>query len=177
MKNWNRQVLYQQYVVERQSLRNLALKYGVSHEWIRQALNRFDIPLRQRGVDSFTQVNMTLDKYLARYSGNERPIPRLIRRFIPETLMLCADCGSKKGLHFHHKVYPACNSDDLVILCASCHKLRHSKMNKLRRIQLYNDKINGMSRKELAAKYNISLVQVDRILHLLRYNLKTFPRY
>jgi len=178
---WDNQILRRQYIEEGRTLRELAKFYNVSHERVRQKLNDFEIPLRTIGGPKFTHDKMTLEEFLDKHKDNSFKsdwINSIVKRFIPESMMFCSDCGSTKRLHIHHIIYPAHNIDDIMILCCSCHRLRHSpKMNKLQRIRLYNDKINGMSRSNLASKYNIHIHHVDMIIQQMRYNLKTINRY
>lgn len=174
--NWNKDELYNMYYKEKLTMQSIANKFGISKERVRQKLNYFGI---HQGTYKYHNRNapiikqeLSIEEIFKNQTKKNRYSLAKIMKLIPDSLKFCQDCGNYNvKLHLHHLVYPAKNMNDVVILCASCHKCRHCKISKNDRINIYNDRyVIGLSTKETANKYNISHDLVNAICISIRRN-------
>lgn len=173
-KRWNRQKLNNLYNIQGKTLQQIGDIFNVSRERVRQVMNQFNIS-RTRHRHHLVPVRYKeLNDYLANPNKHRAGEDYLIlRRLLPN--LACSECGSKKNIHFHHINYPATSQEDIQILCASCHKIKHMKgMTLTKQIDLYIKYRSGIPVPALANEYNISKPCVYMLIKKIRNSQHTY---
>ncbi len=178
-----REALDSLYNKDGKTLAEIGKIYGLSRERIRQLMREYEIPYlrpyRHSINKGYTDLNNIRYKTLTDYLAHQRrgDHAEILKQYYDENSLKCADCGTKDKLHFHHLCYPPIEPSDIVILCASCHSLRHrGKITRPQRYIIYEQFHNGVSQKELAKQYNVCTGTIAGIIHLVRHNLQTYKR-
>lgn len=160
------------------TLREMAKFYGVTHQRVHRVMECMEIKrcsYRPYKKLSIRTKYPTLESYLTNHKSYSNS---LLLSYFPDELRICSDCKiPTERLYFHHLIYPAKEEPDLVILCPSCHKLRHNgKMNLVKQVSLWNDWQRGITCKELASKYEVSGNTVEKILTKIRNHRHTYRK-
>jgi len=165
--DWSREELNRLYWVEGQSLQQIGDLYGVTKERIKQVMEQFLIPRRKKWGNHHRPHPLRF-KNLSDYLLHGNYNTPTIRKFLPKNLA-CSECGSRRYLHMHHIIYPAKVWDDIQLLCASCHKMKHiGRMTLIKQIDLYNDYCSGICGRTLAIKYDISKASVYNVIKKIK---------
>lgn len=155
-------------------MQDIGNENGITKERVRQLMAKYNLPrLKRKPRHRSPPPNKyeTLDEYFAGENKRKKDT-RALSRFL--SYIECAECGSKINLHKHYIRYPALSLDDVQILCASCHRIKHRKgLTYEKQLLLHFDYSNGVSSKELAVKYCISRAFVYRIIKKIKMGHRT----
>jgi hypothetical protein len=179
---WDKLELTKLYNEDRMTLREIGAHFGVSHERIRQVMQRLGVDMARKRTHKYRLRPLglkfkTLDEYLmnsAQYNRGGAIAARTVRKYLPVTVC-CAECHRKIGqdsAHVHHIVYPAWSSDDIQTLCPSCHKIQHcGRMTLAKQWSVYSEYASGESISSLIGKYQVSRSTIWRVIHKISAGL------
>lgn len=178
MIKWDKNKLEEQY--KTMTLADIGKYYGVCGERVRQVMNEYGLsPTRRRKRIHPRQFRKysSISDFLIRHSSEAKcDALTYIYKFLPEVIY-CQECGaptSGRRRHIHHIVYPARAVEDIQILCAQCHVIKHrGKISYVKQLDLYNDYKGGMIGRELATKYNISIPLVYKVVRKIKNGYRT----
>jgi len=174
---YRRESLYRLYHIDHKTLQEIGDLYDVTRESIRQVFNKLDILTIKKRLETFGTHRKswnvlrykTLTDYLNSTSAKNGFNTQQLKKYFSELELHCSECGSNQNIHFHHIVYPAQSLQDIQILCASCHRIKHhNKFSLVQQIDLYNEYLDGASGVALAIKYSISQALAYKIIHKLK---------
>lgn len=175
---WNRGNLARLYNTEGKTLQEIGDIYGVSRERIRQVMDKLGLPRNTRRSNPHLVGNTlykSFQEYLDSAPLRKKDGSKVLCRFFAK--LLCSECGSIKHLHLHHINYPATKQEDIQILCASCHKMKHNgKMSYAKQLDLYHRYKAGETVKFLAKDYGLSNVLIHKIIHKIKNGLHALKR-
>lgn len=172
----SKDILNDLYNKQGKTLKEIGQIYSITRERVRQIMESFGIkrnrfrPHKQPHKRFF--IYNSLEEYLLR-DIRRLDATSVLERFLPK--VFCAECGSKRHLHFHHIKYKATSQEDIQVLCASCHKMKHKKgMTLIKQAGLYADYLSGMPYRQLMAKYNLSQPGVYQTIVKVRDGWHTY---
>lgn len=167
---WDKNKLYQLYIVEGKTLQEIGDAFGVTRERVRQKMESFGI---ERGYHKSPKwfrkrAYQSLEEYLENAQNRNGDNSYILRRFI--SAGVCSECGRTDAkFHLHHIIYPISSINDIQILCPSCHAIKHRNgVTYASQIDLYNLYLMGIATKELAKKYKIKRITVYKIIEKIR---------
>lgn len=151
---WNRDWLYQEYVIKQRSAGDIAQEFSVTTEAILFWLHKLSIPRRKmeqirklkhwgasgkangmydrRGKDNPNWKGGLSPERQTFYSSLEWS--NAIKSVWKRDASKCRRCGGRENLHIHHIIsFPVkeyrTKLDNLVLLCKKCHNYIHSRKN------------------------------------------------
>jgi len=169
----DRKMLAKLYYEEGKTLQEIGDMFGVTRERVRQVMEKYHLPryARRRRLKW-----KSLDEYFDYVKKTGKESKPTLAKFLLPFKKQCEECGSTKNLHIHHIKYPATSLDDVQILCASCHLVKHKKGNGVKiQLEMCNRYTKGENGIELAKEYGITPGTVYRILK--KWNIKRRPRF
>ncbi len=175
INKWHRETLGRLYNVEGRTLQEIGDMYGVTREYIRQVMTKFNLPRdTRRSGHNAGQPYKSFQEYL-----DGAPLRKAdsvtLQRFYNK--LFCAECGKPRYLQLHHINYPVMKEEDIQILCKSCHKIKHlGKMPYWKQLDLCRKYEAGQSVKTLAEEYDICDATVYKIIHKIKNGLSAQKR-
>ena len=168
---WKKGILDRLYNHDGKTLQEIGDIYGATRERVRQVMRELGVPYTRKRI--YKGRPGARFSSLEDYLNNGKENGPALRRYMPK--ILCSLCGGTKNLHIHHKHYPATKSNDLEILCSSCHKIEHNNgIKKETRQEIYQKHLDGQSAKTIAQNYGIAPVTVYKIYSMVRYGKTTY---
>lgn len=172
-KEWVKEDLEKLYLEQNMNMAAIARLKGVTRERMRQIIRDLGIPskghrvkLNQHRYRKYANIEAFFDNC----GGLNTNKNGTFRQMLPPELLFCCECGSRRNVHIHHLVYPALSMSDIMLLCASCHKRQHvSNINHKVLLEIFFDRMQGLSYKDLGRKYQIPW-------HTIAYSLKVVAK-
>ena len=166
--DWDKEELTRLYWTENKTLQQIGDLYGVARERVKQVMERYSIPRRRLWARQQRRPHTPHFKSLSDYLARGKDNRITIHRFLPKNIA-CAECGSKKHLHIHHKIYPAREEKDIQILCSSCHHIKHKLgITYVQQIDIYNAYVSGIPTNQLSKQYNCSRDNIYKIISKIK---------
>jgi DNA-binding CsgD family transcriptional regulator len=163
-KDWSKDELIQLYTIEGKTLQQIGDLYGVTRERVKQVMERYSIPRRDRFSCQKDAPHRLPFKNLSDYLARGKDHRQTMRKFLPE-ILLCAECQSDKNIHIHHIIYPARGLKDIQLLCKSCHFIKHRNgISYIHQIDIYNSYVSGVTTMQLSEEYDCARVTIYKII-------------
>jgi len=163
------------YNLEGNTLQGIGNKFGVSRERIRQVMQMLNVKYTRKRIYNGANTYKTIEEYFAK--PRTRDNHNTLIRLIPKST--CSDCGMELNhrLHLHHIRYPALSLDDILILCPSCHHVKHrSGISYRKQVNLFNRYEDGERVASLALEHSVSTITVYKIIDKIRSGRNTIRK-